>query len=99
MANSGHGGRERQGLHQRDNAGADEFNISSGSDDEEQPQNPPADAVQRPFRPNTYVRWSTDKVLVVLQAIEAAPTRINQTIRFETANNSDELRAQGAQGR
>lgn len=87
--NSGRGGRERQGNHQRDSRRNDvDLSASESGEDSQIPADPlAAAAVQRPFRPNVYVRWSTEKVLVVLQAIIDAPSRLHQTNKFDTANN------------
>jgi hypothetical protein len=84
-ANSGRGGRERQGQHQRGR----ELDITSEEEaDGGQPRRPAAAPVAAAVqRLNNYVRWSNDKVLMVLEALHSAPTRIYQSNRFDATNN------------
>ena len=87
---SGRGGRYRQGEYQRGSQRS-ELDLETSSEDEAAAARGGGDnaaaAVQRPIRPNSYVRWSPDKVKMVLEAIVEAPSRIHQTNRFDAANN------------
>jgi hypothetical protein len=91
--NSGRGGRGRQGDHQRQNNQRDNDELDFTSEEEGQRGQPDADAAADDHsaaavqRPNNYVRWSTEKVLMVLQALVDAPSRCSQTNRFDAANN------------
>jgi hypothetical protein len=94
--NSGRGGRERQGQHQRVSQQHDDYELNS-EDEEAQGELRPialpaaaaaAAAVYRPI-PNSYLRWSKEKVLMVLQTIVDAPSRMSQTNKFESSNNAD----------